>query len=104
MSWIIPALKAVLPHMGTIIATAAPVFTKMKGGAADEQIIELQQAASENATHIRELAAQFQKTVSALEQAALVTEARLRTAVLLSVVATGVSAVSLGFALYVVYS
>jgi hypothetical protein len=26
--WLVPALKAVLPHVGTIIAAAGPVFTK----------------------------------------------------------------------------
>jgi len=28
--WLIPALKAVLPHVGDIVAAAKPVFTKKK--------------------------------------------------------------------------
>jgi len=35
-SWIIPALKAVLPHVKTIYDTAAPVFTKKKVEGAPE--------------------------------------------------------------------
>ena len=29
-AWLIPALKMVLPHMGTILSVATPVFTKKK--------------------------------------------------------------------------
>ena len=29
-AWLIPALKAIIPHVGTVIAAAAPVFTKKK--------------------------------------------------------------------------
>ena len=51
-SWIIPALKAVLPHVKTIYDTAAPVFTKKKVETVpdptqllQQQIAELQEAA-----------------------------------------------------------
>jgi len=27
-AWFIPALKAILPHVGTIVGAAAPVFTR----------------------------------------------------------------------------
>jgi multidrug resistance efflux pump len=83
-SWLIPALKAVLPHVGTIISAATPVFTKKKADAANpgpllqQQISELQAAASQNAANIKELAAQLQSTVAALEQAALKAEANLK--------------------------
>ena len=82
--WLIPALKAILPHIGTILSVAVPVFTKKNADAdanqalLQQQITELQSAASQNALHIKELAAQLQRTVAALEQAALVAEARLR--------------------------
>ena len=102
-AWLIPALKAVLPHIATIISAAAPVFTRKSDAAnqtlLQQQITELQSAASQNAAHIRELAAQLQSTVAALEQAAAIAEARLRRAILLWVAATAVSAVSLGIAL-----
>jgi hypothetical protein len=82
--WFIPALKAILPHIGSILAVTVPVFTKKNADAVanqallQQQITELQSAASQNALHIKELAAQLQRTVAALEQAALVAEARLR--------------------------
>lgn len=102
--WLIPALKAVLPHVGTILQAAGPVFTRKKpveAGGADtpalvqQQIAELQAAASQNAANIKELAAQLQGTVAALEQAALVAEARLRRALLLCGLAAAVSLISL---------
>ena len=76
MSWLIPALKAVLPHVGTIIDAAKPAFTRKPpdGGGVppapevQQQIAELQEAASRNAMHIRELAAQLQTTVAALRR------------------------------------
>ncbi len=84
-AWFIPALKAVLPHVGMIISTAAPAFTKKRLEEAanqtlllQQQIGELQAAATQNAAQIKELAAQLQDTVAALEQAAAVAEARLR--------------------------
>ncbi len=105
-SWLIPALKAVLPHVGDIVTSALPVFTRKRGEAAapagdlvQQQIAELQSAAAQNAGHIKELAAQLQSTVSALEQGAALAEARLRRAVLMCAVAMAVSVVSLFVAL-----
>jgi len=105
-TWLIPALKAVLPHIGTIISAATPVFTKKHADAAanqalllQQQITELQSAASQNAALIKELAAQLQSTVAALEQAAAGAEARLRRATALSVVAAVVAIASLGLVL-----
>jgi hypothetical protein len=93
-AWLIPALKAVLPHVGTIVSAAAPVFTK-KGADVQQQIAELQAAASQNATNIKELAEQLRTTVAALEQAASVAEANLRRALLLCRVALATSIVAL---------
>lgn len=92
-AWLVPALKAVLPHVGSIIAAAAPVFTRNRPDAATtdsaallkQQIGELQTAAAQNAAHVKDLAAQLQTTVAALERGALVAEARLRRAFQLSV-------------------
>jgi len=106
-TWLIPALKAVLPHIGTIISAASPVFTKKHADAVanqtlllQQQITELQSAASQNAALIKELAAQLQSTVAALEQAAQAAEARLRRATVLSVFATLVALASLGAVLF----
>jgi hypothetical protein len=105
LSWLIPALKAVLPHVGDIVAAAKPVFTKKKpdtpaaeGGLVQQQIAELQGAVAQNAAHIRELAEQLQRTVAALEQAAAAAEQRLRRAVVFCAVATAVSVLALGVA------
>jgi hypothetical protein len=70
MSWWLPALKAVLPHVGTILDAAKPVFTKKPPAAAapagqdpltQQQIAELQAAVSQNAANVRALAAEVQK-------------------------------------------
>ena len=92
-AWFIPALKAVLPHIGTIISAAGPVFTK-KSGEVQHQITELQSAVSQNAQNIKELAAQLETTVSAIEQGA-------KRATLLCVAALVLSAIALVVSLLV---
>jgi hypothetical protein len=94
MAWLIPALKAVLPHVATIVSAAAPVFT-MKGAAVEQQIAELQTAASQNAANIKELAEQLRTTVAALEQAAADAETRLRRSLLLCKVSAVLSLAAL---------
>ena len=95
-AWLIPALKAVLPHVGAIISVATPVFTKKKVDATadqtlQQQISELQAAASQNSAQIKELAEQLQSTVAALEQAASIAEAKLRRVLLFCVAASAIS-------------
>ncbi len=105
--WLIPALKAVLPHIGTIISTTAPAFTK-KGSAPttdqthllQQQISELQTAASQNATHVKELAEQLQSTVAAIEQAASVAPSNQQRALQLSLAAIAISAISLSIVVF----
>ena len=84
-SWLLPAVKLILPHVGNIVAAAKPVFTKLKGGepadpasVVQRQIAELQAAASENAAHVKELAEQLRITVAALEQGAADAEKRMK--------------------------
>ena len=90
-SWLLPAVRLILPHVGNIIAAAKPVFTKRREAAdqatVQQQIAELQQAATENAALIKELAEQLQTTVNALEQAALATQERVRRLYAISVIA-----------------
>ena len=101
-TWLIPALKAVLPHIGTIISATAPAFTK-KGVEAtpdqthllQQQISELQAAASQNATHVKELAGQLQTTVAAIEQAASVAKVNHQRALQFSLAAIAISAISI---------
>jgi len=111
-AWFIPAVKAILPFISPIVSSALPVFTTRKSdevavGQAtvlQQQITELQSAASRNALHIKELAEQLQKTVTALEQGAEVAESRFKrttvlcgVAIVLSLVAIGVSLAALGW-------
>ncbi len=98
-AWLIPALKAVLPHLGTIVSAAAPAFTRKSVAAnqtmlLQQQITELQAAASANDAHIKELAAQIQNTVAALESG------RQRILVL-SIAATVLSVTALCIALFI---
>ena len=101
-TWLIPALKAVLPHIGTIISATAPAIKK-KGTAPttdqthllQQQISELQAAASQNATHVKELAEQLQRTVAAIEHAASVATSNQQRALQLSLAAIALSAISL---------
>src|SRR5438034_2532846 len=102
-AWWIPALKAVLPHVATIVSAATPVFTTRKVAAAanqaavlQEQVTELQAAVVENTAHIKELAAQLQTTIAALEQAASNGEAKLRRALLFCGISVVCSAIALG--------
>ena len=97
-SWILPALKAVLPHVKTIYDTAAPVFTKKKADAVpdptlllQQQISELQSAAAQNTAHVKELAAQLQSTVAALQEGAALAERRLRRVTIIAATAGALS-------------
>jgi hypothetical protein len=106
-AWIIPALKAILPHLGTILSAAAPVFTKKSADAAanqamllQQQITELQTAVSRNDTHIKELAAQIQNTVETLEQGVSLAESRHHWLLVFCIMATVLSVTALCAALY----
>jgi hypothetical protein len=96
--WLLPALKAILPHVGSIVDAAKPVFTRKRpetGSDIQQQIAELQSAASQNAEHVKELAQQLQSTVAALEQSALIAESRLRRATLSASISLAVSVAAL---------
>jgi hypothetical protein len=106
-AWLIPAVKAILPFVTPIVSSALPVFTTRKSEEAaaaqasvlQQQITELQSVASQNALHIKELAEQLQKTVSALEQAAAVAESRFRRTSVLCGVAIALSLVAIAVSL-----
>ncbi len=108
--WIVPALKAILPHIGTIVSAAVPVFTKKNTDVAanqavlQQQITELQSAASQNASHIKELAAQLQSTVAALEQAAAIAQAKHQLVIFACIVANILSVTALSVAVYLMMS
>ena len=107
-SWLLPAVRLILPHVGTVIAAAKPVFTKRREAAdqatVQQQIAELQQAATENAALIKELAEQLQTTVNALEQAATATQERVRRLYAISVTAMLVALAALLVAIVAITS
>lgn len=92
--WIIPALKAILPHAGAIIEAAKPILTKRRGDEnvppsimLQQQVAELQSAVAQNDTHVRELAQQLQVTVKAVQDTALLAEKRSRSQARLTIAA-----------------
>ncbi|MBX3303622.1 MAG: hypothetical protein KF693_15505 [Nitrospira sp.] len=105
-AWLLPALKAVLPHVGTVLSAAAPVFTKKSADAAtnqtsmlQQQVTELQAAAAKNDTHIKDLAMQMRTTLEALEQGAALAERRYQRILTMCLATAVVAAVSLGLVL-----
>lgn len=105
-AWLIPALKAIAPHIGTILSATKPVFTKKSASSGDnpsqlmqQQVAELQTAVTANATHIQELAAQVQRTVDALEQSASIAEKKLNRAMTLCVLSGALSIVAIVIAI-----
>ena len=106
-SWLWPAVKLILPHVGNIVAAAKPAFTKLRNGdpaeqdsVVEQQIAELQAAASQNATHIKELAEQLRLTVAALEKGAAETEARIKRANTYALAAAALSLAALAIAFF----
>jgi len=104
VAWLLPALELIGPHLGTILKAATPAFTKKAAKGAEtelrpdalvqQQINELQSAASRNAENVAELAAQLQNTVEALGRAAELAQKRLRRAFLIATLACVLSGVA----------
>jgi len=70
-AWL-PVLKAALPYVSNIVAAALPVFTARReedasGELISRQIAELQEAVTGNAETVKGLAAQVEKTITALD-------------------------------------
>ena len=100
-AWLVPVIKSILPHVGTIISAAAPVFTRKNGDTAtlQQQITELQSAASANDAHIKDLAVQMQTAIEALEKGTRLAEKRYRHAMLLGIASFIISLTALGVAM-----
>jgi hypothetical protein len=81
-AWLVPAVKAILPYVSSIVAATMPVFTTRK-------IVEAA------AVHIKALAEQLQKTVAALEQGASVAGSRYSRMAALCIGAMIVSGIAL---------
>lgn len=107
-SWLLPAVKAILPHVGTIIDAALPVFKKRKvdenaptqDALLQQQIDELQEVASQNALRIKDLAEQLQQMVMTLEQGVIANERRYKRMAILSWVAIVLSLAAIGLCLW----
>ena len=110
-AWLIPAVKAILPFISPIVSAALPVFTTRKpdapmpdpSGVLQQQITELQTAASQNALHVQELAEQLQKTVAALETAAALAESRFRRLMAFAAVSGVLALAALGVSLFALF-
>lgn len=109
-AWLWPAVKLILPHVGNIVAAAKPAFTRQAADPVEDadvvqrQIAELQAAASQNATHVKELAEQLRLTVTALEESAAESETRLRRAYTVASVSAVLACVALGVAVFAAMS
>jgi hypothetical protein len=99
MALLIPVLRAVLPHIGTILSAASPAFSSRT---ADPEIAELRAAVSANAANTKELAEQLERTVTALDETARVAEARLRLALWMAGGAMALAGVALVMAIVAV--
>jgi hypothetical protein len=99
-AWLIPAIKAALPHVASIVAAASPAFTRKNTAdqnVLQQQITELQSAATTNDAHIKELAAQIKNTVELLE----VAESRRQRLLAFCIGAIVLSLLALGIAIFV---
>ncbi|HYL87175.1 MAG TPA: hypothetical protein VEU32_00255 [Burkholderiales bacterium] len=94
--WLQAALKAVLPHAGEPAANQPDLV--------QQQISELQAAVSQQASHVKELAAQLESTVLALEKAAQLAEARLRRGLVCTALALAFSVAAVGVAVVAVFA
>ncbi|GKS57585.1 hypothetical protein YTPLAS18_11120 [Nitrospira sp.] len=105
-AWLVPALKAVLPHVGTILSAAAPVLTKRRTDSSasqastlQQQIDELQAATLQHDAQIKEMAGQIRTTLEALEHGEALAERRYRRILAVSLASAVVATVSMGLVL-----
>lgn len=94
-------VKALLPHLDTIVSVAAPVFGRRRHGGpagAQDQIVELQDATAQNTALIKDLAEQVRQGLAALEQGTLDTARRLRRAYWLAGISLALAIVAVALA------
>ncbi|RZA17293.1 MAG: hypothetical protein EOP93_13620 [Lysobacteraceae bacterium] len=89
-----PWINIAASYLPELITLTKPLFTRSKNAAPgpemiEQQITELQAAATKNAESIKQLAVDMQKTIDAVQQASVLLERRLaRTQMLLAVALT----------------
>lgn len=74
VAWL-PAFKTILPYVTQIVSLAVPAFTRKDDASAsqeviNQQILELQEAATRNAEAVKVLASQLQKTITDIDAGA----------------------------------
>ena len=80
-AWL-PVLKASLPYVSQIVTAALPAFTSKPPGARTEdvvprQIAELQEAVTENAGRVKDLATQLKEVLESMDAGAVALQAEL---------------------------
>lgn len=101
----IPILKAVAPYVAQVAAHAIPAFTaKPEANKTDpliaQQIEELQQAATQNAKSVHQLAENMQQAINGFEAAAEQANKRIATYRTLLFISLAMSALSIGICGY----
>lgn len=76
----LPLIKASLPYVTQIVATAIPAFTAkpVADDATGQQIAELQSAVTQNAESIHVLAEKLQQTIQAMELAGVTLQKEIK--------------------------
>lgn len=101
-------VRAILPHVSTIVSAAVPAFTRYKAGHVNDadllqqQISELQNASAQNTALIKDLAEQLRDTLAALQQATVASEKKAQELMRLVWAAIGVAVIAAVLAVYVV--
>jgi predicted nucleotide-binding protein (sugar kinase/HSP70/actin superfamily) len=99
-AWL-PIIKAAIPHLAQVVTVALPMFTSRSENADRDaliarQINELQEAATQNAESVKELATQLQSTFEGLESAATDLQRQLKRQKQLAVVMLILSTIAIG--------
>jgi hypothetical protein len=94
------------PYLPEIIRLARPLFTRTKAQdkapeVMTEQILELQNAVTQNAASVKVLAQEMQKTIDAIQQGAEILERKLDQARRLALVAVVFALLALGLVVYI---
>ena len=99
-AWL-PIIKAAIPHLAQIVTVALPMFTSRSENADRDaliarQINELQEAATQNAESVKELASQLKGTFEGLESAGSNLQKQLKRQKQLTVVTLILSGTAIG--------
>ena len=102
----LPIIKAVAPYIAQIATAAIPAFTSKPSAAKTDQVVakqilELQEAAIQNAQSIHVLAEKLQEAIQSLESAGQDAQRQLSTYKVIIAGSLGLSATSLAICIYI---